>query len=264
MGGSKSKADQIFISYRRADSAGAAGRIYDRLVQRFGKSAVFKDVDSIPLGVNFKKHLDSVVEQCSVVLVIIGDRWLEKDVEAGRRRIDDPRDFVRIEIESALRRGIPVIPLLIDNASVPSEQELPETLQELAYRNGMVVGHDPHFHTDVSRLIKNIETLFGGTSNAKEPEIEARAVRPSDAPAAARGREASGRGHSLPASPGAVEKKGGRAILLIIPVLLIILWLVAYGSGLGGGLSHLLLFAAAGSIVIGLLWKIAKWALRRG
>jgi hypothetical protein len=65
MGGSKSKVDQIFISYRRSDSAGAAGRIYDRLVQRFGKSAVFKDVDSIPLGVNFKKHLDSVVEQCS-------------------------------------------------------------------------------------------------------------------------------------------------------------------------------------------------------
>ncbi len=164
----KKTADQIFICYRRSDSPGAAGRIYDRLIQRFGRSAVFKDVDSIPLGVNFKQHLDRVVQQCSVVLVIIGEKWLEKEAGAEQRRIDDPRDFVRIEIESALKREIPIIPLLIENGTLPSEEELPITLQELAFRHGMEVGNDPYFHTDIDRLIKYLETLFNNESNPQQ------------------------------------------------------------------------------------------------
>lgn len=252
------KVDQIFISYRRADSAGAAGRIYDRLVQRFGKAAVFKDVDSIPLGVNFKTHLDSVVQQCSVVLVIIGDRWLEKDVAAGQRRIDDPRDFVAIEIESALRRDIPVIPLLVENAAVPAGEELPSTLQEFAYRQGMVVGHDPQFHTDVDRLIKHLETLFGSTPKANDQESEAApagSVKASASPDIERGAQ---REQPMFGSPKVIEKKGRSPILVIITVLLLVLLLMGWVFGIGGNLIHLLLILIVALVVIILVSRSMK------
>jgi len=149
----ESHKDQIFICYRRDDSAWVTGRLYDRLVQRFGEGSVFKDIDSIPLGTNFKQHINSVLEQCSVVVVVIGDKWIDK-------RLNDPRDHVRIEIESALQRDIPVIPLLVQNATMPHEQSLPESLRELHYRNGIPINNDPHFHVDMNRLIKSLETIL--------------------------------------------------------------------------------------------------------
>jgi hypothetical protein len=148
---------KIFISYRRDDTADITGRIYDRLVVKFGKQAVFKDVDSIPLGVNFKRYLNNIVEQCVVELVIIGKDWLAMVDERGQRRLDDPRDFVRVEIEAALDRDIPVIPLLVAGAEIPREEELPSSIAELAYRNGMEVGRDPYFHRAMDRLISSIE-----------------------------------------------------------------------------------------------------------
>jgi hypothetical protein len=150
--------DQIFISYRRVDSADVTGRIYDRLVAQFGESAVFKDVDSIPLGLDFKEHLDETVGKCSIFLIVIGNRWLSDGVsESQKSRLDDPRDFVRIEIESALRRNIPVIPLLVGGASIPSLDQLPQSLQNLVYRNGIAIRPDPDFHRDMDRLISAIE-----------------------------------------------------------------------------------------------------------
>lgn len=163
------KQGQIFISYRREDSAGIAGRIYDRLVQEFGRSAVFKDVDSIPLGINFKQHIDSVIQRCDVVIAIIGDNWSGINKETNKSRLAEPRDLVRIEIEAALQRNIPVIPLLVDNASMPVEESLPPSLIELTYRNGMTIGHDPRFHPDVDRLIKNLKQLFGTQSGIAQP-----------------------------------------------------------------------------------------------
>lgn len=144
----------IFISYRRQDSADITGRIYDRLVQQFGRDAVFKDVDSIPLGIDFRAHLQAAVGQCNVLLAIIGNRWV--GMESGRRRLDDARDHLRIEIETALQRNIPVIPILVQGASVPAEEDLPSSLQSLAYRNGLAIRTDPDFHTDMERLIKGI------------------------------------------------------------------------------------------------------------
>lgn len=166
------KHGQIFISYRREDSIGIAGRIYDRLVLEFSREAIFKDIDSIPLGVNFKQHFDSIIKQCDVVLVIIGNRWLGAGSEAGRSRMDDPRDFVRLEVEAALQRDIPVIPVFVDNALMPAEEVLPASLKELVYRNGIAVGHDPHFHLDVDRLIKNLKRLLASqkTSPPKLPQ----------------------------------------------------------------------------------------------
>lgn len=148
---------KIFISYRRDDSVDIAGRIYDRLVQAFGKDNIFKDVDSIPFGVNFKKHLADAVQQCAVELVVIGRAWLDIADEHGNRRLDDPRDFVRIEIEAALTRDIPVIPLLVGGASMPTEDRLPDSLGDLAYRNAATVGRDPYFHLDMDRVIESLK-----------------------------------------------------------------------------------------------------------
>lgn len=148
---------KIFISYRRSDSADIAGRIYDRLIGKFGRNPVFKDVDSIPLGLDFKEYLDEQVGKCDVLLAIIGDQWLEASDASGNRRLDNPADFVRIEIESALERNIPVIPLLVRGAQMPTKENLPSSLRKLVYRNGIPIRPDPDFHRDMDRLIKALE-----------------------------------------------------------------------------------------------------------
>jgi len=146
----------IFISYRRDDSADITGRIYDRLVQHFSRDTVFKDVDSIPLGIDFRQHLESALSQCRVLLAVMGERWSGTETAAGKRRIDDPSDHVRLELELALARNIPVIPVLVRNFSIPAPDKLPQSLQSLAYRNGINVRPDPDFHGDMDRLIKGI------------------------------------------------------------------------------------------------------------
>src|SRR2546427_12312485 len=102
----------LFISYRRDDSAGLTGRIYDRLQAHFGAEAVFMDVDSIPFGVDFRHYLTDAVAKCKVLLAIIGERWLSADA-SGHRRVDDRNDFVRIEVSTALARRMTVIPVLL-------------------------------------------------------------------------------------------------------------------------------------------------------
>lgn len=149
---------QIFVSYRREDSADVTGRLYDRLVARFGRERVFKDVDSIPLGVDFRTHLQEVVGACDVVVAVIGERWLSVGGE-GSRRLDDGKDFVRIELETALQRQIPVVPVLVGGARMPSVGDLPPTLAALVYRHGQAVRPDPDFHHDMDRLIQGLETM---------------------------------------------------------------------------------------------------------
>jgi hypothetical protein len=152
-------APAIFISYRRADSADVAGRIYDRLVMHFGELAIFKDVDSIPLGIDFKEHLEKAVGECKIFLVVIGDEWLGATESGRKTRLQDPADFVRIEVEAALsRKDILVVPLLVRGASMPAEKKLPPSLQKLIYRNAMQIRPDPDFHRDMDRLIEAIES----------------------------------------------------------------------------------------------------------
>ena len=146
----------IFISYRRDDSADITGRIYDRLVQHFSRDTVFKDVDSIPLGIDFRQHLEAALSQCRVLLAVMGERWSGTDAATAKRRIDDPSDHVRLELELALARNIPVIPVLVRNFSIPAPDKFPHSLQSLAYRNGINVRPDPDFHGDMDRLIKGI------------------------------------------------------------------------------------------------------------
>ncbi len=145
---------KILISYRREDSADVSGRIYDRLVREFGVGTIFKDVDSIPFGVDFRKYLDEQVAKCEVFLAIIGRDWVKKRGSKGKSRLEDPSDYVRIEVEAALRRQIPVIPVLVSGATISPINRLPVSLQDLSYRNGLVVRPDPDFHRDMDRLIE--------------------------------------------------------------------------------------------------------------
>jgi hypothetical protein len=147
----------IFISYRREDSADICGRIYDHLVGRYGKGAVFKDVDSIPYGESFPEYIQTKLADCSVCLAVVGQRWLDSAAADGRRRLDDPGDFVRIEIETALQHGLLVIPVLVNGARMPSIETLPVTLAKLTTLNAAQVRVDPDFATDVRRLGDAIE-----------------------------------------------------------------------------------------------------------
>ena len=147
---------QIFISYRREDSPEAAGRIYDRLKSHFGEKQVFFDIDSIPPGIDFRDYISESVSKCDVLIVIIGERWFARD-DNGVSRLEDPSDFVRIEIEAALKRGIPVIPVPVGKAKEPAEAELPTNIKDLHYRNSSEVRSGTSFEGHIQRLIDGIE-----------------------------------------------------------------------------------------------------------
>jgi hypothetical protein len=146
---------KIFISYRHEDSNYVSGRIYDNLINKLQNASIYKDVDSIPLGIDFREHIRNSVGLCTILLAVIGDHWaVNKD---GINRLLDETDWVRIEVETALNRNIPVIPLLIDGAKIPSAEILPESMQALQFRNGMPIRPDPDFHNDMQRLLEGIE-----------------------------------------------------------------------------------------------------------
>ena len=159
---------KIFLSYRRADSQNVTDRIYDRLVTAFGRDNVFKDVDSIGLGENFRDKIKTAIDRSEVALVVIGKSWLQVRDTSGRRRLENDDDPVRLEIEHSLARGLRLIPLIVDGAAVPSQEELPASLRDLANLNGAAVRPDPDFHHDMEKLI----TSLGGVLPDKRAEIE--------------------------------------------------------------------------------------------
>lgn len=167
---------KIFLSYRRDDSRAIAGRIFDRLEARFGRDCVFMDVDAIPLGTDFRKHLQQAVSQCHVFLAIIGERWLSSCDAKGMRRLESPKDFVRIEVETALAREIPVIPVLVGHNQMPAPEDLPDALQELAFRHALSVDMGADFHHHIDRLIRGIEWLASspsGHTSLEQPAVDA-------------------------------------------------------------------------------------------
>jgi hypothetical protein len=148
----------IAISYRREDSLPIAGRLYDRLQSEFGKGNVFMDFDSIPYGVDFREHIKHMIDRSKVLVAIIGSDWFGKRRQRPRR-IDDPTDFVRLEIAYALQRGIPVIPVLIDNMPMPKATDLPADIEALAFRNAVSLDIGIDFHHHVDRLVVGIDRL---------------------------------------------------------------------------------------------------------
>lgn len=151
---------RIFISYRREDSAGYAGRIYDRLVQRFGPEQVFMDVDNIRPGMDFVEAIENAVGSCDVVIVLIGKQWAFITDENGERRLSNPNDFVRLEVKTALDRNILVIPTLVHGAGIPRQTDLPPELGKLTRRNALEISNT-RFHEDVTRLIDELEENLG-------------------------------------------------------------------------------------------------------
>jgi predicted ATPase len=163
----------LFISYRRSDSEAYTGRLYDRLVSQFGKDEVFKDVDAIPIGADFRTHLNTVVGQCRAVLAIVGAHWTDARDEAGARRLENHDDVVRIELEAALARGIPVIPVLVSGAAMPTEAQLPGSLAAFAYRHATPVRPDPDFHPDMDRLVAALKPLVEAETLRSDARVTA-------------------------------------------------------------------------------------------
>jgi class 3 adenylate cyclase len=157
----------IFISYRRQETSHLAGRLYDRLADHFGEDQVFMDVDTIEPGVDFADVISRAVSTCQVLLAVIGPHWLTAIDQDGHRRLDDPGDIVRMEVEAALQRNVRVIPILVEGALMPRRQELPESLAGLARRNALAVRHDS-FRYDTQRLVTVIEGVLGATTPSQE------------------------------------------------------------------------------------------------
>lgn len=153
---------KIFISYRRADSKYVVDRIRDRLIVAYGEEAIFRDIESIPLGLNFSDVLDEATSTCNVMLVVIGPQWAGITDAQGNKRLFDTVDFTRIEVESGLaHKEILVIPVLVMNATMPGRNEIPESLGDLLFRNAISVRNDPDFNQDMQRLVQGINRVLG-------------------------------------------------------------------------------------------------------
>lgn len=172
---------KLFISYRRSDSEETTGRIYDRLKTVFGREKVFRDIDTIPLQTKFADYLIEWLSDTTVVVAVIGPDWMTVVDKNGNRRIDDPEDYVRIEILTAMSLGIPIIPIVVRRAGFPRRDDLPEALRPLNDWNGLPVRPDPDFHGDMDKLIQQIngvsESVVSESSASAHVESAVAATR---------------------------------------------------------------------------------------
>ena len=162
----KSRSVRMFLSYRRSDAAVAADNIYRFLSRRFGEDQIFKDVNSIPLGVDFRDQLSMEIQTCGVFVAIIGENWLNAQGADGKRRLDDPADFVRIETELALERGIPIVPVLIGRVRMPEESELPASMSRMTFQQSFELRPGPEFDRDLKKLAKGIGQIRSSSKAA--------------------------------------------------------------------------------------------------
>ncbi|MGH9280678.1 MAG: TIR domain-containing protein [Acidimicrobiales bacterium] len=166
----------IFISYRRDDASGYAGRLHDSLEEHFGPGRLFRDIDSLTPGAEYRSVIDERLESCRAVLALIGPRWLTAADSMGRRRLDDPNDVLRLELVQAVNRSVLVIPVLIDGADMPAEADLPLGLRPLAGRNAMELT-DSHWDADVALLARTLQSALderrtsGGPAAQKRPGV---------------------------------------------------------------------------------------------
>jgi TIR domain len=147
----------IFISYRREDTEGQAGRLFESLREVFGEHTVFMDVATIEPGADFRRAIETNIDKCAVLLALIGKTWLTVTDREGKRRLDNPNDFVRLETSSALKRDVTVIPVLVQGATMPQEADLPADIKDLAYRNAFELTH-ARWDSDMELLIKTLRT----------------------------------------------------------------------------------------------------------
>ena len=164
---------KIFLNYRREETSGHAGRLYDRLSQHFGADQIFMDLDTLKPGVDFTQDIDQAVGQCEVMVSLVGNRWLVLPDESGGPRINNPEDWVRLEIKSALDRNIPVVPVLVQRASMPSKSQLPSNLEQFTRRQAFEL-LDNRFHQDADNLIDRLEEILQEIAEQKRLKDEAK------------------------------------------------------------------------------------------
>ena len=208
----------IFISYRREDSEGQAGRLYNDLVRVFGEQWIFMDVAGIELGKDFRGAIDSSVSSCGILLSVIGPRWSDAKNEAGQRRLDDPTDFVRLETIAALKRDIPVIPVLVQDARMPKPEQLPEELRDLVYRNAAALTH-ARWDSDTKVLIEGLRRLIDGAEGRTAKEAD-QPVQPQETAA-------------KPIVTGRKRGRFGRIVKRIFKAILVLLALILVAMILG-------------------------------
>jgi TIR domain len=229
---------RVFISYRRQDSAAYAGRLYDAMVARFGERNVFMDLD-LPPGVDFVERITEAVSACQVLIEVIGPTWATVKDDEGRIRIADPEDFVRLELEIALKRPeVTVIPVLVSGAQMPDRRDLPPELGAIARRNALELS-DKRWRYDVGQLISTLEELLAETTAvhaapATEDVVAAATASPVSAPTGPAPRPAGtgDRGRAGEWLRGHGRLLAGVAALAVVGVVLAI---VALGSGSDGG-----------------------------
>jgi len=171
----------IFISYRRDDTEGYAGRLFQELCERFGKDSVFMDVAGIEPGRDFRRVIEQQIASCGVLLALIGKGWLTAADEKGKQRLGDPHDFVRLETASALKRDIPVIPVLVQQATMPRVEQLPDDLKDLAFRNSVELTH--------ARWDSDVELLVAALRHHVDPSLPTAVAVPPAPSALASGRQ---------------------------------------------------------------------------
>ena len=182
----------IFISYRRDDSEGESGRLFDDLVRAYGDDSVFMDVAGIQPGLDFRKAIDDNVASCGVLLAVIGPTWATVSGSDGSRRLENQNDYVRLEIGSALKRGIPVIPVLVHEAHMPPLEQLPDDLKDLRYRNSVELTH-ARWNSDVALLVAALKSYVGGEPAHPEATVHATVPVQLPAPQAAPTRASAGK-----------------------------------------------------------------------
>jgi hypothetical protein len=160
---------KIFINYRRGDDPGNTGRLFDRLQVEFEPQQLFLDVDNIPPGRDFVRELNERVAECDIVLSVIGKTWLDAQDAAGARRLDNPDDFVRIELLSALNQNKQVIPVLVGETQMPRPEDLPEPLRPLARRNAVRLTHE-RFRADMAGLVKALRQSLDEIDRQRQNE----------------------------------------------------------------------------------------------
>lgn len=215
---------RIFINYRRQDTAWQAVALYHRLAERFGEEQIFKDVDNIRLGEDFTKKITEEVESCDILLALIGKGWLDASDDDGTRRLDDPDDFVRLEIEAALNRDVLLIPILVDGASMPAPDTVPASIGPLVRRQALELNPN-RFSGDTDELLEVLEStlvdlgfqLEQGLPADSKPGARRKAVRSRAAEAPAAGARRAR--HTAKAASSLVGRKGliaGIAALVLV------------------------------------------------
>jgi hypothetical protein len=159
----------VFISYRRQTAAGEARALFNELLARLGRNAVFMDVDSISLGRDFRAELQKTLAACDLMLVLIDKDWASAKDEAGQIRLANANDFVRMEIEAALKRDIVVTPVLVKGAQMPAAEQLPAEISELAYRNGFELSHG-RWDSDVREMLRRLKLDVPEHGGQAEPD----------------------------------------------------------------------------------------------